>query len=172
MTMVNFGRSGQRLYGLVVFVAILGAALIQGVEGNCDVYKRTMDSIRYWHSYNFTGGMNDAIEEWFAPEGKITIGIHTMSPTEFYSTFNLVFSSMTIDVQYIDCAADGDWCHLKVYTTFHRTEGGDTVSIPQYWTYVYDPVTCQWAHYIILTRNNDLEHMVSTLGQTESDGEL
>jgi len=130
-----------------------------------------MDSIDYWHSYDYKGGWDQAIADWFAPDGKVTMGVNTMEPTDFYNAFDLEIETLKIDVRDIDCAADGEWCHLKVYTTYFGARG-DTVSIPQYWTYLYDPVTCRWAHYILLTHNNDVQYMVSTLAKNTGDDEL
>ena len=146
-----------KMFFLLFTLCMLGSA-----KANCDVYKRTMESIDYWHSYNYKEGWDKAIDDWYAPDGKITIGVNTMPPKDFFSAYNLEIEALRIDVRDIDCAADGEWCHLKVYTTYYGSQG-DTVSISQYWTYLYDPVTCLWAHYIILTHNNDVEYMVSTL---------
>ena len=52
-------------------------------KANCDVYKRTMESIDYWHSYNYKEGWDKAIDDWYAPDGKITIGVNTIASKSF-----------------------------------------------------------------------------------------
>eukprot|EP00540_Astrosyne_radiata_P022348 CAMPEP_0116843112 /NCGR_PEP_ID=MMETSP0418-20121206/11903_1 /TAXON_ID=1158023 /ORGANISM="Astrosyne radiata, Strain 13vi08-1A" /LENGTH=133 /DNA_ID=CAMNT_0004473821 /DNA_START=114 /DNA_END=515 /DNA_ORIENTATION=- len=133
-----------------------------------------MDSIEYWHAYNFSNGWDRAIQDWYAPDGKVTVGVRTMPPKEFYGEFDLDLADLKVDVREIECDADGEWCHLKVYTTFfgNNEQEEETVSIPQYWTYLYDPVTCRWAHYILLARNNDMEYLLETLGNKDISDEL
>ena len=90
-----------------------------------------------------------------------------MPPEEFFAAFDLKITKMNIHVRDIDCAADGFWCHLKVWTSYWNPSN-ETVSIPQYWTYLYDPVTCKWSHYVILTHSNDLDYMVDVLTDSAS----
>ena len=149
------------LFVLVSFVFIPMAR-------SCDVYKRTMESIQYWHSYDFSQGMDDAIRVWYAPDAKVTMGMLTASPQDFFgASSSLELVKLDIHVKDIDCAAE-EWCHLHVFTTYHH-RSGETVSMPQYWTYLYDPVTCLWAHYIILAHSNDMEHMMDVLSPRENE---
>lgn len=159
---------------LLVFLLILDLT-----ASNCDVYKQTMDAIDFWHSYDWSQGMGPAIDELYTDDAKVTSstssGTVTASPREFFGSFSLEIVRLKIDVREIDCAADGGWCHLRVFATY-SSPSGETVSIPQYWTYFYDPVTCKWAHYVILQHSNDLEYMVDVLTQVadekDVDGEL
>jgi hypothetical protein len=151
-------------YTVIAILTLLLSLQSPFISANCDVYKRTMDSIDYWHSYDFSKGMDEAVQTWYAPDARVTMPgtIMTTTPAEFYAASRLEITKLKIDVRDIDCASDGEWCHLKVFTTYHNAVG-ETVSIPQYWTYLYDPVTCLWAHYIILLGSNDLEYMIDTL---------
>lgn len=150
----------------MLLVAVLMSHFLHTAEGNCDVYKQTMDSIDYWHSYDWSQGMRPAIDHLYIDEARVTSstssGTVTASPHEFFGAFPLDILKLKIDVREIDCAADGGWCHLKVFATYWNS-AGETVSIPQYWTYFYDQVTCKWAHYVILQHGNDLEYMVDML---------
>lgn len=135
-----------------------------------------MDSIDFWHTYDFSQGMSAAIEQLYAPGAKVTSstssGTVTLPPDQFFEALHhLSIAKMKIDVRDIDCAADGAWCHLRVIATYWSSHVGETVSIPQYWTYFYDPVTCKWAHYVILQHSNDLEYMVDVLSPLAGDEE-
>ncbi|KAI2493582.1 hypothetical protein MHU86_20975 [Fragilaria crotonensis] len=161
---------------LFLFLGILNLT-----TSNCDVYKQTMDAIDYWHSYDWSQGMGPAIDQLYADDAKVTSstssGTVTASPREFFGAFSIDIAKLKIDVRDIDCAADGGWCHLRVIATYW-SQSEETISIPQYWTYFYDPVTCKWAHYVILQHSNDLEYMVDVLTpvladeEQEADGEL
>ena len=159
---------------LRLLVLLFLAALIHTSEGNCDVYKQTMDSIDFWHSYDWSRGIGPAIDHLYIEEAKVTSstssGTVTASPHEFFGAMPLDIVKLKIDVRDIDCAADGGWCHLRVFATYWNP-AGETVSIPQYWTYFYDQVTCKWAHYVILQHGNDLEYMVDMLTPPEPDSE-
>ena len=128
----------------------------------CDAYQRTMESIEYWHSYNFSDGCTKAIDKWYAPDAKVTLGLRTMSPKIFFDVFPLDIIKLQINIRDIDCAADDEWCHLRVFTTYYHSSGV-TVSLPQYWTYFYDPVTCLWAHFFILAHYNDLNQWMDVM---------
>mmetsp|Transcript_31067 Transcript_31067/g.51322 ORF Transcript_31067/g.51322 Transcript_31067/m.51322 type:complete len:188 (-) Transcript_31067:58-621(-) len=177
MTKLYYRHSHHRLcFSLLALLTILS---IPYTSANCDVYKRTMDSIDFWQSYDFSQGMTAAIEQLYAPGAKVTSstssGTVTLPPDQFFGAHHLSISKMKVDVREIDCAADGAWCHLRVIATYWAHGKGETVSIPQYWTYFYDPVTCKWAHYVILQHSNDLEYMVDVLtassaGEAEEDG--
>ena len=140
------------------FLSVLAHSFLCPIAQSCDAYQRTMESIEYWNSYNFSDGFTKAIDKWYAPEGKITMGLLTTSPKAFFDEFPLDITKLRIDVRDIDCAADDEWCHLRVFTTYYHSSGV-TVSLPQYWTYLYDPVTCLWAHYFILAHSNDLDQL-------------
>ena len=138
---------------------------------NCDVYKQTMDSIEFWHTYDWSQGMGPALDELYTDDAKVTSstssGTVTASARDFFGAFSLEIAKLKIDVRDIDCAADGGWCHLRVFATYWN-RSGDTVSIPQYWTYFYDPVTCKFAHYVILQHSNDLDYMIDILRPSSS----
>eukprot|EP00547_Thalassionema_nitzschioides_P000442 CAMPEP_0194204890 /NCGR_PEP_ID=MMETSP0156-20130528/4298_1 /TAXON_ID=33649 /ORGANISM="Thalassionema nitzschioides, Strain L26-B" /LENGTH=137 /DNA_ID=CAMNT_0038931017 /DNA_START=143 /DNA_END=556 /DNA_ORIENTATION=- len=131
-----------------------------------------MDTIDFWHSYDFSKGFDAAIYGLYAPNAKITFssssGTVTLSAEEFYQQTPLCSKLRIRTIQNLDCAGDGAWCHLKIYTTYWNA-AQETVSIPQYWTYLYDPVTCKSAHQVILTHSNDLEYLTDFLTTTEID---
>ena len=143
-------------------------------SANCDVYKQTLASIDFLNSYDFSQGMGPAIEKLYTEDAKVTAstssagGTVTSSPHDFFDTSELEIVKQKIDVRDIDCASDGGWCHLRVVSTYWNP-AGDTVSIPQYLTYFYDPVTCKVAHYVILQHSNDHDYMVDVLTPDPED---
>mmetsp|Transcript_8141 Transcript_8141/g.12483 ORF Transcript_8141/g.12483 Transcript_8141/m.12483 type:complete len:165 (+) Transcript_8141:143-637(+) len=156
----------MKFFLLWIFTLLLESSVL----ADCDVYKATMDTIDFWHSYDFSEGFDAAIEKLYAPNAKITFssssGTVTLSPQEFYKQTPLCSKLRIRTIQNLDCAGDGAWCHLKIYTTYWN-DVQETVSIPQYWTYLYDPVTCKSAHQVILTHSNDLEYLIDFLTTTE-----
>lgn len=161
----------QNMLVLLCFVLVLSY-----VQANCDVYKQTMDSVDFWHNYDFEkGSLLEAGEELYTDDGKVTFSTSSGSVTlpwkKFFERFNFDnISKMKVAVRNIDCAFDGGWCHLQVFTTYYSSTSGETVSLPAYWTYFYDPVTCKWAHYVILQHSNDLDYMIDVLSSSSPAG--
>jgi hypothetical protein len=140
------------------FHSVFAHSFLWPIAQACDAYLRTMESIEYWNSFDFSDGFSKAIDKWYAREWKITMGLLTKSPKALFDEFLPDITKLRIDVRDIDCAADDEWYHLRVFTTYYHSPGV-TVSMPQYWTYSYDPATCLWAHYFILAHSNFLDQL-------------
>ena len=46
------------------------------------------------------------------------MGLLTKSPKALFDEFPLDITKLRIDVRDIDCAADDEWCHHRVFTTY------------------------------------------------------
>ena len=77
------------------FLSVLAHSFLCPIAQACDAYQRTMESIEYWNSYNFSDGFTKAIDKWYAPEGKITMGLLTTSPKAFFDEFPLDITKLS-----------------------------------------------------------------------------
>lgn len=143
---------------IVLFLTII--TLTFGAMTDCDVYQRTWNIVAYYNNADdLSVKENHPFYNTSLFSENLVINLGSMTATigqylEAYSDVNV--KGMQANPTWVECSP-WEWCHMHLMTTYYGSNGG-SISMRQFWTFVFSPESCLVTKFNILmeARDNDI----------------
>jgi hypothetical protein len=141
---------------------LLTVATVDATMTDCDVYQRSWNIIAHYNKADLSVKQAEihfptTDPPLFSEDLVINMGSMTVTGDQYLEAYNdVTIKSMQANPTWVECSP-WEWCHMHLMTTYYGPDGGGSISLRQFWTFVFN-TDCRVTKFIILmeARDNDI----------------